>query len=364
MKRQPSKPGSAPRDDRARLPTGDALARLYRAADAFRKLAPWQWVDDDQLIGVEEPASGTVGYCCVLGGLETVFGLAVYVGARGFDCFDRIASGESEPEGFETAATQDSVVAFFGARDDLEPQDRGEITALGLKFRGSNAWPLFRRSRPGYAPWYLDAPEVDLLTVALEQMLDVCTRIGDGQGFVPPELERPLLVRQREPASDLWRDTWQPLPEAPPTEPPPQPAPARIERLLQGTKRAAFTVETALSYLPTVVAERGRRPFFPRIWLQADARTGVVGTGEMMEPDRTPAVLQEAFLAAIEQDALIPAEIRTTSDESFALLAPIADALGIKLRRVNSTPALDMARDALIEALQQHRMGQNELLLD
>jgi hypothetical protein len=364
MKRQPSKPEPAARDGRDRLPARDALARLYTAAGAFRKLAPWEWMGDDYLIGVEEPASGTVGYCCVLGALGSMFGLAVYVGARGFYCFDRIASGELDLGNFDTAATQDSLLASFGARDELEPQDRRQIGTLGLKFRGRNEWPLFRSSRPGHAPWYLDAPEVDLLTVALEQMLDVCTRISDGQGFEPPELERPLLVRQRDPAGDVWNDTWQQLPQAPATEPPPQPERARIERVLQGTKRAAFTIETALSYLPTVVAEPGHRPCFPRIWLQADARTGVVGTGEMLEPDRTPAALQEAFLSAIEQDALIPAEIRTASDESFALLAPIADALGVRLRRVRSTPALDMARDALVEALQHHPMGRNELLLD
>lgn len=354
MKRQPPKPGSASHDNRARLPPGDALARLYGAADAFRKLAPWRWMDDDHVIGVKEPTSGAVGYCCVLGALGSVFGLAVYVSAPGFYCFQRIASGEYEPEDFDTAAAQDSLLASFGARDELEPRDRREITALGLKFRGHNGWPSFRSSRPGYAPWYLDAPEVDLLTVALEQMLDVCARIGGGQGFVPPGLERPLLVRQRDPARDLWLDTWQSPPAKPNAEPPPQPAPARIEHLLRATTRAVFTVEAALSYLPTVVAERGRRPFFPRVWLQADASTGALGIGDLMEPGRTPAELQEAFLSLIEFDALVPTEIRTASDESLDLLAPIARSLGISLRRVASTPALDMAREALGDAF-QHR---------
>ncbi len=365
MKRQPSKIKPAARDGRARLPARDAVARLYSAAAAFRDLAPWQWMEDDHVIGVEDPALSTVGYCCVLGALGSVFGLAVYVGAPGFQCFDRIASGEQDPEDFDTAATQDSLLASFGARDDLTPQDRREVTALGLKFRGHNGWPLFRSSRPGYAPWYVDAAEVALLTVALEQMVDVCARIGNGQDFIPPELDRPLLVRQRDTARDLWLDTWQPPPPEPSADPPPQPARTRIERLLRETKRAAFTVETALSYLPTVVAERGSRPYFPRVWLQADASTGVVGIGDLMEPGGTAAVLQEAFLSTIERNALVPTEIRTASDESLVLLAPIAHALGISLRHVTSTPALDLARKALIEAFQHRdRLGLNERLLD
>ncbi len=322
-------------------------------------------MDSDQVIGVEEPATGVVGYCSVLGGLGTVYGLAVYVGTRGFHCFDRIASGACEPEDFDTAATQDSLLASFGARDELTPEDRREVSALGLKFRGRDQWPLFRSSRPGYAPWYLDAAEVDLLTVALERMPDICARIGGGERFTPPDLERPLLVRRQDAAGGVWRETWQPVPSLPEeVAQAPRPAPKRIERLLQRSKRAAFAIEIALNYLPTMVAEPGRRPFFPRIWLQADARTGIVGMGELMEPGEAPAALQEAFLSAIERVALIPAEIRTASDESLMLLAPVADALGVRLRRVDSTPELDMAREALFEAFGRRQRRPTELPLD
>jgi hypothetical protein len=332
--------------------TGDGdLPRLYAAAVAFRDLAPWRWMEDDLLIGVEEPASGTVGYWCVLGALESVFGLAVYVGAEGFYRHHRLATGEHDPDDFEEGITQECLLASFEGRGDLTERDRREVAGLGLTFRGRNAWPLFRSSRPGCAPWYVEGSEVALLSVALEQASDVCVRLRDGAPLFPPNLDRPVLVRRWDPARGLWHDSWQAPPSEPQPAPVPPPATTRIERVLRATRRAALAMEVALVHLPTIVSEGGnQRPFFPRVWFQADKETGVVGLSDLMEPGRTPADLQENFLAAVERYGVLPAEIRTASEESFALLAPIADALGIRLRRVRSTPALKQARDAMEEA--------------
>ena len=97
------------------------------------------------------------------------------------------------------------------------------------------------------------------------------------------------------------------------------------------------------------VAE-GERPFFPRVWFQADAQTGIIGMSDLIKPGRTPGGLQEDFLAMLEDYGVLPAEIRTTSAESLALLAPIAHLLGLRLRLVPRTPELARARAALAAA--------------
>lgn len=345
-----------PRARQTEKPREDLL-RLYQAAVVFRDLAPWEWMDDDRVFGVEDSGAGPAVYCSVLGGLETVFGLAAYVGADGFASYLRIATGESEPDDFDAGISQDCLLVTFEPRSGLMDRDRREAAELGMTFRGRNAWPLFRSSRPGYAPWYLEPTEVRLLAAALEQAVDVCARIRDGVPLVPQALDRPLLMRHRDEAGGEWRDAWAvpPVPPAPAVAP--RPPHTRIERLLRTARRATSTTETALVYLPSMVAERGQRPYFPRVWFEADHKTGIIGMSDLLEPHRTPAEAQEAFLVALEQTRVLPAEIRTASDASFALLAPVAEALAIPLRRVRSTPALDAARHALEAAFSRRGAG-------
>lgn len=40
---------------------------LYAAAIDLQKLAPWQWMNGDDLFAVENPTTGEVGYANVMG---------------------------------------------------------------------------------------------------------------------------------------------------------------------------------------------------------------------------------------------------------------------------------------------------------
>jgi hypothetical protein len=42
--------------------------------------------------------------------------------------------------------------ASWEDREELHVRDRETIKALGRKYRGRQAWPLFRSYQPGYAP--------------------------------------------------------------------------------------------------------------------------------------------------------------------------------------------------------------------
>ena len=74
---------------------------------------------------------------------------------------------------------------------------------------------------------------------------------------------------------------------------------------------------------------------------------------ELMEPERDLDRVQDAFLALFEGGTPIPAEVRTADALSQALLAPIAEGLGVRLRLVGATPRLAEAREAM--AVMLHR---------
>lgn len=58
----------------------------------------------------------------------------------------------------------------------MQKADLQVVNRLNLKFRGRNAWPLFRSYRPGYHPWYLTSNEAKFLALALHLTMEVSLR--------------------------------------------------------------------------------------------------------------------------------------------------------------------------------------------
>ena len=139
---------------------------LYKAAEEFKQAACWKWMDNSHIFGVENPFSKEIGYCCIMGNGGEMYGIAVYLGTRGFDSLMEMAKGEATDE---MMFIQDCLMLSFDSRGDLHPQEYKQIKELGLTFRGANAWPTFRVYEPGYYPWPIEKQEhVLFLTLALQ----------------------------------------------------------------------------------------------------------------------------------------------------------------------------------------------------
>jgi hypothetical protein len=150
------------------------MKRLYAAAESFRKLAPWEWMDDDRIFGVKNPETGVIDYCGVLGGLGEVFALVVYEGPEGLHGYLKLLSGELGEAGPHIIEYQRALMASFDDRRDLAPEDLAVIRSLNLKFRGKNAWPLFRHYLPGYLPWFVTEAQAQVLRPAWNRRWTSC----------------------------------------------------------------------------------------------------------------------------------------------------------------------------------------------
>ena len=339
-------------------PSSQEWQALYQVAVAFRDLAPWEWMYDSDLFGVQDPTTGEIGYCCVMGNLGEHFALGVYLGSEGLAGYRKIESGELDPPDVTALLHyQKCLMASFEDRKELDRQDLGVIKALGLKFRGRSAWPLFRSYLPDYHPWFVTAEEARFLTVALEQAIDVAQRFGEDANLLVPPREGQYLVRVAQPdQAGRWADRWlapAPLPEPAAMVPPVDEL--RIQRITQAITARQGVWEADFFLAPTPIQEsKGQRPDYPYTFLWVDRRSGMVLPPHLAAPDRRAAEFPQHFLTLVEQAATLPQEVCVVSQEARELLEPITSRLGVKLRRSQRLGALEAARDSLMDFLDQY----------
>jgi len=252
---------------------------LYDAAIAFRNIKPWEWMKETDIFGVQNPQTGEVGYCCIMGEMGEVLAIAVYLGTEGLEGYLNIRRGQIQHDDPDSLFIQNCLMLSFENRKLVQEDDREIINELGLKFRGKNAWPVFRRYEPGYFPWFLNRDEVLYMTNALQQATDICLRFkDDAKLFRSPDKNQYLIrVAEEKNGRVSWKDEWRKpsLPEKkdqgfykPVDE-------VRIQRLKKTAKSTHAIWEIDFFYAPTPVLE-GERPFFPYAIMIIDHDTGFI----------------------------------------------------------------------------------------
>lgn len=132
-------------------PTLDEWRRLYEAAVRVKALAPWEWMEEMEVFGVQSPETNDLGFVSVMGMAGEHFAVGVYVGAKGLYGFLDLEDAGLDASPYRLFEVP-QLQASFEDRGTLQKEDRDVLKSLGLKFRGQNAWPMFRSIRPGFHP--------------------------------------------------------------------------------------------------------------------------------------------------------------------------------------------------------------------
>ncbi len=336
-------------------PTRAQWQRLYRAANAFYELAPWKWVDDDRIFGVQCPETGKIHYCCVLGAMKEVFALIAYEGTEGLEGYLKVLSGEVTI-GPMISEYQLCLEASFNDRSYLAPRDLAVIRELGLKYRGRKAWPLFRHHMPGFFPWHLSAVQAGTLATCLEQAIDVLPRYaGNRQLLTEPDTER-HFVRVLEASSDgeaKWLDKM--LAPAPLKQKTPADIPINeigIARLRRSPKKKSGDWEIGYAYAPTCIQEhRDERPYMARMLALVDVQSGFMLSLELEAPEVHLKEFRETLLSCLEEASQWPRSFLVSHENAAVLAAPIAEALGITLKQVDELPIFSMIYEDLAKSM-------------
>jgi hypothetical protein len=333
------------------LPTLEDWRKLYDVVIRVQEMAPWKWMEETNIFGVQNPETDELGFVSVMGIMGEYCAVAVYLGSKGLYGFWNLQNTESieSPDIFlEIPQLQVS----FEDRNETHNRDREIIKKLGLKFRGHHAWPMFRSFRPGFLPWFLEANELRFMNYALEQTLDVALRFRENSALLMTPGAGNYLVRIPQKKNDTikWEDQLIHVP-------PPEPSTISISmdiRTLETVKKlpqSNLAIEIDLFMVPTAIEEKDARPFYPYILFAVDAQSGLILGHDLLDPNPSLedmwGLIPVHFVHQLARIGMIPEEIKVRSELLVQLLQPLTEDLDFKFIYSHTLPSLDTAKKAL-----------------
>ncbi|MBN1401036.1 MAG: hypothetical protein JXA74_09370 [Anaerolineae bacterium] len=343
-------------------PSPDEWRRLYAAAMAIKALAPWQWMEEWQVFGVQDPESDEIGFVSVMGALGEHLALAVYRGFQGLWLFQDYAENAS-PEEADKLYEIPHLSASFEDRSETTQRDRDIIKSLGLSFRGRQAWPLFRSIHRGYLPWYLEPQETHFLACALEQTVQVAPRVRANPEILEPAGPTTYLLRKAQSgaAGLTWEDQ---VVDAAAWEP------EGISINISGPEMRAFRalpagrgeLEADFFTMPIIIGERGERPYAPRMLILVERGSGFIVGFEMLAPEPSLEAiwgkLPNLVLANCAKWGARPRRMYVRSPFLYGLLEPVAAQLGLPVEHQDNLRTLAGAKSSFLGMLErQGRFG-------
>lgn len=336
-------------------PTLEESKRLYELAGKLKELAPWEWMDESEIFGVENPESNEIGFVSVMGMMGEHLAVSVYLGSEGLYGFWDFQDEKHETDPlalFDIPQLQ----ASFENREQLKKEDQEIIKNLALKFRGKQNYPMFRSIKPGFMPWFITSEEARFLIYAIEQTLEVAMHVRENPLALSggkTEKDEVYLVRVADKKDEnlVWRDEMKYIPPPPSWQLPVKVSPEAINQIKAFPQNNSLVFEIDLFHSPTPIMEKKSRPYFPKMLLIAETNSLFILGVELMKPQEDilegNREIANSLIKILSTHNVLPREIRVSSDLLFRLLKSFTQQLNVKLRHTDDLIAIKEAKEGI-----------------
>ena len=320
-------------------PLSPCELELLDAFVAFRELAPWEWLANDHVFGIEDPASGEVNWATVMGAGGGLFGLGLYLGERGHRLLRRVVSGEADYE--DVAYGQDALLVTLSDWIEADEASVERWRAVWPEFREDAAVPYLESHAFGRIPRAVDEREMAVLAHALRQVVRVAERVRDGEAELERAGDGPWLVRRWSEGEAVDRR------EASPAEPVGARAEiseADVDALRSELGSDGSTVELDLFPANSVIQDEGDgEPWMAACLLEVDAASGMVLAVELGRGSERERWALEHLVGAWRERGGIPGRV-VVRERTAEWLADALVRLGVTV--FGQRPAADAGAGA------------------
>lgn len=320
--------------DRLRLPQPPAAVcrKLYDAADRLKKLAPWKMFCEVDICEIGLKDQDEMFYCSMQGMFEDDQRISVYQGIGGLVSLSAYLNGSELPE-YAAFSRKNCMECMWTGRNDLRRHDLGCVRLAEKKYRGHDAWPLFRRYETGYEPYYLSPSEMELMGEILTQLCNAIEELrGCGELEAMNEGER--IRRMYDPEQDAWvNEILAPIEKIEAMTDGCVITDELLVRRLQKKNMNGRSLEYDMPYLPVPVQEeglRGRRRY-PRLCILCDADRAFVEGQYFIGPAEDPRDVALGMLVNYIEEKGRPQTIYVRDPEMLGIIGNLCSQARIEI---------------------------------
>lgn len=162
-------------------PTMKAWEKLYQLAEKVQELSPWTKLWDNDIIVVEIEGRKEPAYIAIAGHSDKSYGFTIYPDNDSYLRVLRMRQRPKSEPSFLSICFQKCIMCYYNAGiEELTDEDSFVQKRIGLPNNQNNGTMLFRSAKPGLYPWYLDAQQVQLSTVVLENFIEAYNDLENG----------------------------------------------------------------------------------------------------------------------------------------------------------------------------------------
>lgn len=315
-------------------PSPEAWRRLYKLSALVRALEPWRFMNELDVFAFQREPDVEPVFVSVMGQAGEYHAVALYPSVKAYSLL-QLAAQSGDPEiAMDLAMGTHQLHLAFGGRADLEARDKKVLKELDLEFKGPVAWPQPRGRRPGHFEWFVDAREAELLSIGLEQLLDVAPRFRKDATLLQLPGDACLVRVPAVGGGAAWRDTTRKIPLKPAGFRTPAPHPECMDRI-RNLPPSGLRLELDVFQMAARIGKRGEPSLMGFLLLAVDAASGMILLGEPLTAQPTwedmwAGVVPKLF-SLFEKLSVRPARVAVTSPRLIRLLEEAVTDAGIDL---------------------------------
>lgn len=320
---------------------------LLELTNELKKLKPWQYFGDDEVVGIHFEDTDYKVLVSVMGAGGEEFGLMIFDMELGYTSLSKIL--------FEKNVSSDgsyglnALTVNFVDRGELDPADYLLIKDCGLSFRGKKNWIQFRSYLEGTHPERPDYLEVELLINVISRMINIVEARKDGWEYpeVAPHQYPVFKVEMDGALQEIYilhinvtKPTYECYEEI-----------SMFEKAKYKKKpKSALQVEYDLFYMPFgVEVEEIDRTVYPTAGMLVDRGSNFVIEHEMLPIPKTAQIAQSLLWTFLQNMDVRPSKL-FVSKELRPILQPLAKIIGIELVE-SELPAIREVREFMMKTV-------------